>query len=296
MTVAPAAPLGADIIVCVHNSPEDVRSCLSSVLHTLRPGDRLVIVDDGSADETRLICEAAAAEGGSRVHLIRRSEGSGFCRAANAGLRESDAPISVLLNSDTIVTQGWLDRIRTCMSSNWQIGVAGPLSNAGGWQSIPDYMTGGPANNAVQHDEATLDAIQAWCSGMRPRYPYPIVEQVNGFCIAIRRDVLDAVGLFDEELFPMGYGEETDFVMRAQDAGFLCAVAVDCFVYHAKTKSYSSEARQRYIKTSRAHLDRVHGAERVHAAVKGTQTNPILEAIRVEARAVFEKNGWLLEG
>ncbi len=295
MTFAPVAPLDADVIVCVHNSPDDVRLCLSSVLRTLGSGDRLVIVDDGSADETRLICEAIAVEGGSRVTLIRRAEGSGFCRAANAGLRESAATVAVLLNSDTIVTEGWLDRIRNCLSSNWQIGIAGPLSNAGGWQSVPDYMTGGPPNNAVHHDEATLDAIQAWCSLMRPKYPYPIVEQVNGFCIAIRREVLDAIGLFDEELFPMGYGEETDFVMRAQDAGFLCAVAIDCFVYHAKTKSYSSEARQRLIKAGRAHIDRVHGADRVQAAVKGTQSNPVLAGIRSEARAVFEANGWLID-
>jgi GT2 family glycosyltransferase len=283
----------AHIVVPVHNSPEDVSLCLASVQATLGPEDRLVIVDDGSAEETQRLCETAGKH--PRTRLLRRPEGSGFCRAANAGLRESAAPMVVLLNSDTIVTDGWLDRLGACLTANWQIGLAGPLSNAGGWQSVPDYLTGGPPNNAIRHDPETLSAIRDWCAGFRPRFPYPVVEQVNGFCIAIRREVIDSIGLLDEETFPTGYGEEIDFGFRAQDAGFLCAVAVDCFVYHAKSKSYTSEARERLIREGRARNDSRHGARRVQAAIKGTQGNPILAAIRAEAREVFLRNGWLLD-
>ena len=283
---------GTDIIICVHNSPEDVRSCLTSVHRTLGPRDRIIVVDDGSADETRLICEKFALLDQYRIKLIRRPEGSGFCRAANAGLRESSAPCVVLLNSDTIVPPGWLDSIAACMAANWQIGIVGPLSNAGGWQSIPEYKTGGPPNNLVRDDLESIEAIHKFCRGFRPRFEYPIVEQVNGFCLAIRREVLDTIGLLDEKHFPMGYGEESDFNFRAQDAGFLSAVAIDCFVYHAKTKSYSTEDRTQYISTGRVQLDRLHGAERVRAAVRSTQGNPILAAIRKEAAELFKQNDW----
>jgi GT2 family glycosyltransferase len=283
----------ADIVVPVHNSPDDVRRCLASVQATLGPEDRLILVDDGSAEETQRLCETAAAH--PRARLLRRATGSGFARAANAGLAETAAPIVVLLNSDTVVPEGWLDRLSACLTANPQIGLAGPLSNAGGWQSVPDYLTGGPPNNAIRHDPATLTAIAAWCAGFRARFPWPVVEQLNGFCLAIRREVLDAIGPLDEEAFPQGYGEEIDFGFRAQDAGFLCAVAVDCFVYHAKSKSYTSEARERLIREGRAVNDRRHGARRVQGAMKGTQGNPILAAIRAEAREVFLKNGWLLD-
>jgi GT2 family glycosyltransferase len=284
----------ADIVVPVHNSPEDVRLCLDAAQATLGPSDRLVIVDDGSADETRRLCEAAAGRG--RTVLIRRPEGSGFARAANAGLRETSAPVVVLLNSDTIVTEGWLDRLASCLAANPGIGLAGPLSNAGGWQSVPDYLTGGPPNNAIRHDPATLSAIAAWCADFRPRFPYPVVDQLNGFCLAIRREVIDAIGLLDEVAFPMGYGEEVDFGFRAQDAGFLCAVAIDGFVYHAKSKSYASEARARLIREGRAVNDARHGGQRVIGSIKGTQANPILAAIRAEAREVFDRNGWRIDG
>jgi GT2 family glycosyltransferase len=284
----------ADIIVPVHNSPEDVRLSVDAVARTMGQDDRLIIVDDGSADETRRLCELAAER--PRTLLIRRDEGSGFAGAVNAGLREARAPIVVLLNSDTIVVGDWLDRLAACLAANPQIGLAGPLSNAGGWQSVPDYLTGGPPNNGIRHDSATLSAIAAWCAGFRARFPYPVVEQLNGFCLALKREVLEAVGLLDAEAFPKGYGEEIDLCFRAQDEGFLCAVAVDCFVYHAKGKSYTSEARERLIREGRAVNDRRHGARRVHGAVKGTQGNPILAAIRAEARDVFVRNGWLLEG
>jgi GT2 family glycosyltransferase len=284
----------ADIVVPVHNSPEDVRLCLDAVAATMGPEDRLIVVDDGSAEETRRLCEAAASR--ARAVLIRRAEGSGFAQAVNAGLMETRAPVVVLLNSDTIVTDGWVDRLSACLHANPQIGLAGPLSNAGGWQSVPDYLTGGPPNNAIRHDPATLSAIAAWCADFRPRFPYPVVEQLNGFCLAIRREVIDAIGLLDEVAFPMGYGEEVDFGFRAQDAGFLCAVAIDGFVYHAKSKSYASEARARLIREGRAVNDARHGAQRVIGSIKGTQANPILAAIRAEAREVFDRNGWCIDG
>lgn len=282
----------ADIVVPVHNSPEDVRRCLDSVRASFGPEDRLIIVDDGSAEETQRLCEAAAKR--MRTVLIRRPEGSGFARAMNAGLRETSGAIVVCLNSDTIVTGDWLGRLSECLRTNPQIGLAGPLSNAGGWQSIPDYLTGGPPNNAIRHDPDTLAAIAGWCAPFRQRFPYPVVEQLNGFCLAVRREVLDAIGLLDEEAFPRGYGEEIDFCFRAQDAGFLCAVATDCFVYHAKSKSYTSDAREELIRAGRALNDWRHGARRVQGAVKGTQANPILAAIRAEAREAFVGNGWLL--
>jgi len=291
--VAPPDRESADVIVCVHNSPDDVRRCLASATRTLGPSDRLIIVDDGSADETRLICEETARGNPDRVHLIRRPQGSGFCRAANAGLRESSAEIVVLLNSDTLVFGDWLDRIVACLSAHRQIGLAGPLSNAGGWQSIPE-LKGRPPSNPVRDDETILAAIHAHCAEFGRRFDYPIVEQLNGFCLAVKRNVLDTIGLLDEELFPMGYGEEKDFAFRAADAGFLCAVAIDCFVYHAKTKSYSTAQRDGYSRAGAENVNRRHGAARVKNAIKSTQAHPILSAVRAEAKGVFERNGWLL--
>ncbi|MEM7527214.1 MAG: glycosyltransferase [Pseudomonadota bacterium] len=286
----------ADVIVCVHNSPEYVRPCLASVMRTLGTADRLIIVDDGSAEETRLICEEAQAELPDRTVLVRRERGSGFCKAANAGMRLATAETVVLLNSDTVVFGDWLDRIDACMAANRQIGIVGPLSNAGGWQSIPELPSPGQQDSGIRDEPAVIEAVYEHCRGYSARFEYPVVDQINGFCIALRRAVLETVGLFDEEHFPMGYGEENDLTFRALDAGYLCAVAIDCFVFHAKTKTYTSDQREAYNSRGQGNLRRLHGQARVENAVKSTQRNLILAAIRKDARESFPDKGWLEAG
>lgn len=257
-----------DVIVCVHNSLLDVERCLGSVKKTLRLGDKLIIVDDGSDSPTKSYCEKVRSELGSEFCLLlRREEGSGFCRAANAGLRESSAETVIILNSDTIVAGDWIERLTGCMVSNWQIGIVGPLSNAGGWQSIPELPSKTMVSNLIYEDSQTISDIHKNCAGNRDHFAFPIVEQINGFCFAISREVINVVGLFDEENFPAGYGEENDFTFRAMDAGFLCAVAIDCFVFHAKTKSYSAEARKELTLRGQSKLHALHGQQRVVDAV-----------------------------
>jgi GT2 family glycosyltransferase len=285
----------ADIIVCVHNGLSFIRECLVSVQASMGSADRLIIVDDGSEVETQRACEEFVMFDPERTKLIRRDKGSGFCRAANDGLKNSNAPTIIVLNSDTIVTEGWIDRIDKCLYSNWQIGLVGPLTNAGSWQTIPSWTSAQAAIVPIKKDKITLNAIKNYCDGLSARYDYPIVEQINGFCYALRREVLDEVGQFDEMRFPNGYGEEVDYTFRVQDAGYLCAVAIDCFVYHAKTKSYTPESRIKLNKAGQDQIQELYGPTRVADAVIGTRENPILDAIRKEALLEFEKNRWLLE-
>ncbi|HEX8353631.1 MAG TPA: glycosyltransferase, partial [Pyrinomonadaceae bacterium] len=137
--VAPPPPLAphaqsVDVIVCVHNAPEDVKRCLESVVSHTRMPYRLILVDDGSADETRAYL-AAFAEAQGAV-LLRNPEARGYTFAANQGLRRSEGDYVVLLNSDTVVTPLWLDRMIACGESDPQVGLVGPLSNGASWQSI----------------------------------------------------------------------------------------------------------------------------------------------------------------
>lgn len=287
-------PPAVEVVVCVHNAPRDVERCLGSVSQTLRASDRLIVVDDGSEDETRLICERFAEA--DNVRLLRRPQGSGFCRAANAGLRETRADMVVVLNSDTVVTHQWLDRLEACMKSNWQVGIVGPLSNAGGWQSLPFLANTRDYRDLANDSDGLLNDISEYVSAFEGLYAYPFVEQINGFCFGISREVVDTIGLFDEERFPMGYGEESDFTLRALDAGFLCAIALDCFVYHAKTKSYSSTQRQKYNDDGQRKLGELYGFDRVRQSVINTKLHPTLRAIRKQAAADFAERRWLLEG
>ena len=274
----PAHP-GVDVVVCVRDAPDDVRTCLWSLLHSATRPFHLIVVDDGSGAETAAMLEALARRE-PEIELIR-SDGPehGYTRAANIGLRASTGAHVVLLNSDTIVSPGWLERIVACLESDRRIGVAGPLSNAATHQSVPAVKQDGRWAVNELPPWLTVDAMAlllAELSGQeRPRVPF-----VNGFCYAMTREAIERVGLFDEERFGSGYCEENDFCIRARDAGFAAALADDAYVFHAKSKSYTSAGRDEVAQRNYKLFLEKHGAERVQELLAELDELTALESLR----------------
>src|SRR5690606_14682535 len=112
----------------------------------------------------------------------------------------------------------------------------------------------------------------------------PFVPLVHGFCFGVTRDVINKIGLFDEENFPKGYGEENDYCFRATDAGFQLVIATHTYVFHAKSKSYTDDERIPLMNAASATLCRLHGVHRVRRAVKTMQDNPIFVGLRQRAK------------
>lgn len=278
-----------DVIVCVHNARDDVHACLSSVFPTLAEQDRLIVVDDGSDDATQRMLEAFASERPG-MHVVRRNTAGGYTVAANAGYRASRNPFLVFLNSDTIVPPNWLDKLRELAFSSPEIGIVGPLSNAASWQSVPRTLdeSGKLAVNSLPEGLSVAEA-DAWC--LESTVGRVFVPLINGFCFGVKRSVFDAIGEFDEVSFPRGYGEENDFCFRAADAGFLLAVATNCFVFHAKSKSYSSAGRDELAQAGSRAFRAKYPKARIDNAIATTRDNPLL----AEVRARFERRqaAWL---
>lgn len=277
-----------DVIICVHNALDDVRLCLASVAATLLPHHRVIIVDDGSGSETAAFLRAfAAARPGTLLH--RHQSAEGYTRAANAGMRVSDADVIVLLNSDTIVAGDWVLKLADALYSAPGIGIVGPLSNAASLQSIPSTLgkDGQTAINplAPGEDVASMDRrCEQWTRGTA----LPLVDGIHGFCYAMRRAVIDRIGLFDDVSFPRGYGEEDDFSFRAVDAGFLLAVATHTFVFHAKGKSYGTAGRAPLVRAGARNLSRLHPA-RMATGIRNAQGHPMLQIFRDKTQELFEK-------
>lgn len=255
---------GVDVIVCVRDAPDDVRTCLWALLDRATRPFHLIVVDDGSGPEAAALLDDLARREPA-VELLRNSGPEhGYTRAANIGLRASTGAYAVLLNSDTIVTPRWLERIVACGESDERIGIVGPLSNAATHQSVPAVEAdGGWAVNELPR-WLTVDELGELTATLsrreRPRVPF-----VNGFCYAVKRAVVEAVGPFDEERFGSGYCEENDFSVRAQDAGFELAIADDAYVFHAKSRSYTPAGRERVARRNYERFLDKHGAGRVEA-------------------------------
>ena len=273
-----------DVVVCVHNALDDVRRCLESVQAHTTGNHRLVIVNDGSDEETtdylRGFCGAKLG-----VRLIETHGPLGYTRAANMGLSSSiclsdKADHMVLLNSDTVVPPLWLERMLECMTSEDGIGIVGPLSNAASWQSVPEVVGAdrGWAVNQLPpgYDVRTYAELVASLS----ERTFPKVDFVNGFCFMVRRAVLESVGLLDEAAFPKGYGEENDYCLRAADAGFALAIADHCYVYHAKSRSFGAETRKELARQGSAALTKKHGSARIDEATARLRATPALEEMR----------------
>lgn len=282
--VAAQASRSIEVVVCVHNALDDTRRCLSSVLlHTAGPGRGVVIVDDGSDAETRSYLEEFAHTNPG-VKLVRHAVAAGYTRAANAGLRATTADLVILLNSDTIVTPGWADKMADAVFSTPGAGIVGPLSNAASYQSIPD--THGTATQTAVNSLAaglTPDEINAKCEVWTTGVEMPYVPLVHGFCLGITRDAIDLIGTFDEARFPQGYGEENDYCLRALELGVWPVIATHTFVYHAKSKSYTEGRRSALAEASQQVIYQTYGRSEFLRYVAMLQFQPRLVEIRARA-------------
>lgn len=283
-----------DIIVCVHNALEDVERCLQSILkHTTLPY-RIILVDDGSDSPTEVFLKKFK-ENYPDLILIRNDEAKGYTFAANIGMRASTAPYFILLNSDTIVTPGWVDRLYRAMQLDNSIAVVGPLSNTASWQSIPRLADNGDwADNPLPQGVTVekMAELVAEYSG----YLFPEVPLLNGFCMMIRREAVDKVGLFDEETFGQGYGEEDDFNLRVGYAGLKKVIADDTYIYHAQSKSYSFEKRMRLSAISGEKLKKKHGLQTIESAVSTMHPSRLFEGIRSRASVMVERDNIIERG
>jgi GT2 family glycosyltransferase/predicted nucleic acid-binding Zn-ribbon protein len=271
--------ISVDIGVCVHNSPNEVAACLTSLIAARRPQDSIFIVDDASDAPTATLLDQFANKY-DRIKLIRHEQNEGYTRSANDVLKNTQSDWVVLLNSDTVVPSRALRKLITCGEQFSRIGIVGPLSNAASWQTVPQ-MTGPDKKFLVNQipPPLTVEDMDGLCEQISTGTVL-FVPLVNGFCYAIRRALIRRIGYFDEAHFPTGYGEEDDYCLRAGAAGYICGIATDTYVYHVKSASFTSERRALLAAAGGKALRRKHSADRVAAAADMMRHHPELRRIR----------------
>jgi len=269
-----------DIVICIHNALDDVKICLDATLRRSPKMRQLILVNDGSDAETSQWLREFTDTIDVPVQLIHNPEQRGYTIAANQGLRATPADYVVLLNSDTIPTRGWLERLVACGESDEKIGIIGPLSNAASWQTMPKrFAESGDWEVNDLPDGISPDDIAAQLA-LHHQPTYPRARLINGFCLVIKRRTFNELGYLDEATFPRGYGEENDFCLRAVAAGFELAIADDCYVFHAKSKSFTHATRLELVKDADKILHKKHSPETVENACAELRDSPGLAATR----------------
>ena len=240
------------IVVPVHRGLQRTLDCLDSIERTVPRGTRTVVIDDASPEPALIeALDARAAEGRIVLHRHPGGHNRGFPASANLGFVAAEGRDVVLLNSDTVVAGDWLARLRAAVYAAADIGSATPFTNEG---SIAGYPKPSHPNEMPDaHATEALHALAARANdGLTAELPTG-----NGFCMFIRRDCLDAVGLLREDLFAQGYGEENDWCLRARHQGWRHVAALDTYVAHAGGTSFRA-GRAELTRRNGALLNRLH--------------------------------------
>lgn len=230
-----------DIIIPIYNAYEDLVICLDSIYkNTDLNKNRLILINDNSPDPR--IKEILDKQIKKNVIVIHNEVNKGFSNNINIGMSQSDDNDVILLNSDTVVTSNWVEKIEKCAYHDSAIGTVTPLSNNATLCSVPLFCEENKLPEGMSIEKA--GQIVENCSLRK----YPRITVAHGFCMYVKREVIKKIGGFDAETFERGYGEENDFCNRAEQIGYHHVMCDDTYIYHSGTKSFISKEKEAYIK------------------------------------------------
>jgi hypothetical protein len=198
----------ASVIVLSLNGQEYIRGCLQSLSESELRSLEIIVVNNGSTDATQEI----VANEFPNVRLVNLPKNMGFAGGINEGLKRARGDVLIPLNDDTICTPGVVGRLVETLDESSDIGIVGckilypdkkTLQHAGGWIN-PNGKTHHFGYREV--DEGQYDQRRD-------------VDYVTGCMFAIRRELLERIGMLDDRYFPIYY-EEVEFAVRARKNGY----------------------------------------------------------------------------
>lgn len=239
------------IVIPVYNAHDELIQCLKSVQRHSRPDHPVVVLDDASPDERiwPLLQQWQLQHRNFRV--VRNESNLGYTATVNRACELTGPGDIILLNSDTIVPPRWIEQMAACAYSRPCVATVTAISNAAGAFSVPrknainSLPTGWDVKEMARFVERTSDRIR------------PVVPTGNGFCLYITSAARGAIGLFNAEQFPNGYGEENDYCLRASAAGLVSLIDDATYVFHRRSASFETR-KEEILKTSREVLDRIY--------------------------------------
>lgn len=225
----------ASIIVPVYNAIDEVIDCLDSVItNTVLGGNvKLLIINDASPDKN-VHAKLEKYKNITGVKVIHNKKNIGYTNNVNHGISLCGKDDIILLNSDTVVSKNWLRQLSIAAYQSEDIGTVTAVSNGAGAFSVPksgwnDMPTHLSISHVARIVSASIDST------------FVTTPTGNGFCLFIKRELIDDIGIFDKGKFPRGYGEENDFCMRAVAKGWVNIVDLKTFVYHKRSASFKGE-------------------------------------------------------
>lgn len=215
------------IIIPCFNQLKYTMKCINSIIKYTKEPYELVLIDNGSTDGTSKYFEKLYQDK-LKLIIIKNSTNIGYGAACNQGIKAATGNYIMLLNNDTVVTEGWLTRMLIVGNNFQDIGIIGPRSNeVSGAQKIVNISY---KNEQEMHEYAQKRAVLHLAQGFA-------TNRAVGFCMLIKKEVVDFIGGFDLR-FGLGNYEDDDICLRARIAGYKIWICNDVFIHHYGSKTF----------------------------------------------------------
>ena len=215
------------IIVLNWNNASDTIACLGSLRHIEYANCTVVVVDNGSTDESVTRIRAQFP----KIEILQTGANLGYAGGNNVGIRhalEQDADYVCILNNDITVEPDFLTRLPSVFQtySYSDAGVVTPLVG-----EMPDRGRVWALGSAVNWRTGAVTRLHAGEPVRALRNHDPLeVDIASGAAMLVKREVLERVGLLDEAFFL--YFEETDWCLRIRQAGYCILAVPSSVVWH----------------------------------------------------------------
>jgi GT2 family glycosyltransferase len=240
-----------DIVIPVYGGLHVLTACVASVQARTTWPHRIIIVDDSSPDDCTKAWLGTWQEKNPQHTVLFNKKNRGFASTVNRGIEEGTAPYICVLNSDTVVTSGWLFKMVLALKADERNKIVNPCTNNTAVINIP--LQEGYDFNDMNRAIEKLSSRQ-----------YPDIMP-TGFCFMFEREIINEIGLFDEGY--VSYGEETDYWMRCitrivdgQVSNWRAVLADDTYIWHERGTSFSVLGDEEHMGYRKS------GAARFHAA------------------------------
>jgi len=273
------------IVIVTYNGERYLTDLFDSLCaHTDLVRTEVIVVDNASSDAT--VAGLRAVRGVPRLHVLPQTTNRGFAGGNNVGLAEArrlGARYAILLNQDTVVTAGWLDRLVEIMDARPDVAAAQPLLML---FDEPELINS--CGNAIHF------CGFGYCRGYRKRVSEVSLDErprsvpyASGAALLLRMSALDEVGDFDEMLFL--YHEDCDLQVRLRQAGYDCVLVPRSVVFHKYTPTFSTYKYGQLDRNRWVVLLKEWPGRRLLAAA------PALLGVEIAVLVFAARQGWLRE-
>jgi GT2 family glycosyltransferase len=225
----PSAP-DISILILALNKAAYTKRCLDSLLLSTQRPFQLVLVDNGSTDETPQLFdsfEKRAAGENITITRLRLNENLGAIVGRNRGMELMTGKYWVFLDNDIVVrTRSWMEKLRAVLEGDSTIGAAGPKLV----YALPPHNIQCAGCTVTNVGRVMFDGRGS--ARLDPKHNSPRdCQTLISACWMMRTDVAKKIGPLDERFSPVQF-EDIDYCYRIRDAGFRCRYEPGVEMYH----------------------------------------------------------------